>query len=328
MSTATCVTSCLPGEYANMTNHRCTGCPSVCSSCSGDLLCTSCQKNYYLSNGSCLNGCYQNINGSVCISACPIDNSTGYITFADSISQSCVESCPNNYYGFNLTQFCISTCPINYYQSNVTIRCELCINGCNNCTNATYCYSCYPGYFYSNNLCIKQCSSTLIYYYNGACTATCPNGTYLMSDKVTCNNCSSNCATCSGTATTCLKCVGGYLYTGGCVTTCPTNYYVDNNLACQQCTPTTTQCNTAPLTWNLTSNKDSAGNLYGLLTFNRAVVMNNSNIHNIINVTVPGYPASSYTWTAAPYNNSQNIYIINFNFTTSINEENLVVDQL
>jgi hypothetical protein len=140
-----------------------------------------------------------------------------------------------------------------------------------------------------------------------------------MSDKVSCNNCSSNCATCNGTATNCLKCVGGYLYNSGCVTTCPTNYYVDSNLACQACTSTTPQCNTAPLTWGITSYPDPNGGIYGLLTFNRDIIMNNSNIHNIINVTVPGIAASSYTWAAAPYNNTGNIYKITFNFTTSIN---------
>ena len=164
------------------------------------------------------------------------------ITYASEVSQSCVETCPTYYYGFNATRHCVKNCPINYFPANTTRRCELCINGCNNCTNTTYCFSCYDGYLFSNNLCIKQCSATLPYYYEGACIAGCISGTYLMSDKVTCNKCSAKCATCSLIATNCTKCVGAYLYNFNCVSKCPTNYYANSDLQCVQCTASTPQC--------------------------------------------------------------------------------------
>lgn len=144
-------------------------------------------------------------------------------------------------------------CPINYFPSETTRRCELCINGCNNCTNTTYCYSCYEGFLFSNNLCIKQCSTTLAYYFEGACVASCIEGTYLMSDRVTCNRCSSRCATCSLIATNCTKCVGAYLYNFNCVSKCPTNFYADANLRCVQCTASTPQCSVEPLKYTLES---------------------------------------------------------------------------
>lgn len=198
----------------------------------------------------------------------------------------------------------------------MTQRCELCINGCNNCTNATYCFSCYPGYLYSNNLCIQQCSSTLPFYYNGACTATCPDGTYLMSDKITCNNCSSTCTTCSGSATNCVKCLGAFLYNNQCVSKCPTNYYSDSNLLCQPCTSSTPQCNVEPLTYTLkTYNQNNE--LFAILTFSREVVMNVSAVKTIINITLKGIPSSSYTWSAVRINATS--FRININTTVSIN---------
>jgi len=65
---------------------------------------------------------------------------------------------------------------------------------------------------FSNNLCIKQCSATLIYYYGATCLASCIDGTYLMSDNITCGACSTICALCSLTAANCTKCVGAYLH--------------------------------------------------------------------------------------------------------------------
>jgi hypothetical protein len=40
--------------------------------------------------------------------------------------------------------------------------------------------------------------------------------------------------------------------------------------------------------------------------------MDNSNIHNILSVNIPPYQeGKDYTWTAFPYNNTGNVYIIN-----------------
>jgi hypothetical protein len=180
---------------------------------------------------------------SPCKSACPTNYLTGLITYASDVSLSCVETCSSGFFGYNISLHCISTCPLNYYPSRITSRCEYCINGCNNCTNATFCYSCFDGYLFSNNLCIRQCSDTLPYYYEGACINGCIPGTFLMSDKVTCNNCSATCATCSLIATNCTKCVGAFLYNYNCVSKCPNNYFANTDLQCEVCTSNTTQCN-------------------------------------------------------------------------------------
>lgn len=234
-----------------MTTHKCETCPVQCTSCISQLGCETCITNYYLFNGTCLSGCA--VGTSPCVSECPLNYITGLITYASPVSLSCVQTCPLGYYGLNSTLFCIKKCPINYYSSDITRRCELCINGCNNCTNATYCFSCYDGYLFSNNLCIEECSTTLPYYYGSACISGCIDGTFLMSDQVTCNNCSSICATCSITASNCTKCVGAFLYNYNCVSKCPTNYYANSNLICVACTSTTPECNVEPLTYTLES---------------------------------------------------------------------------
>lgn len=168
-----------------------------------------------------------------------------------------MEICPikstGGSFGYNATLHCIDACPINYYSSTVTRRCELCVDGCNNCTGPSFCYSCFPGYTLSNNLCVKQCSTTLPYYYQSTCVSSCVDGTYLMSDEITCGACSSICATCSMIAENCTKCVGAYLYNYNCVSQCPTNYYADSSLSCQPCTASVTQCNVAPLTYTLST---------------------------------------------------------------------------
>lgn len=137
-----------------------------------------------------------------------------------------------------------------------------------------------------------------------------------MSDLVTCGACSTICATCSIIASNCTKCVGAYLYNYNCVSKCPTNYYADANLTCQPCTATATQCNVPPLTYTLSS-KNENGKLYGILVFNREVSMDMSKIRQIVNISIPGLPSNSYTWTASQINSTS--YRIDITTTVSLN---------
>lgn len=236
------------------------------------------------------------------------------------MSQSCVSICPivsgGGSFGLNSTLFCVSSCPITYYASSVTRRCELCVDGCNNCTGPALCFACYPGYIFSHNLCVKQCSITLPYYWGTTCVLQCIASSYLMSDQVTCGACSSICSTCSLIASNCTKCVGAYLFNYNCVSQCPTNYYPDGNLSCQACTATVTQCNISPLTYVL-STFNQNGQLYGILTFNRATSMDMSKISQIIKITIPGLSVNQYGWSASQINSTS--YKINIQATVSLN---------
>ena len=316
----TCQTFCYTGQYKNMTTHRCEACKVECTQCVSELGCQACITDYYLFNGTCLTGCASG-SGSSCVSACPFNTITQTITYADSVSRSCVEICPitstGGSFGLNSTLHCIESCPINYYSSTVTRRCELCVNGCNNCTGPNFCFSCYAGYTISNNLCVKQCSTTLPYYFGDTCLASCIDGTYLMSDEVTCGACSTICSTCSLTAANCTKCVGAYLHNFNCVQECPSNYYPDTDLTCQVCTANATQCNVEPLTYELnTFNKN--GQLYGILTFNRAVQMDVSRLPDIISLSINGLASTQYSWTGSKLNTTS--YRLDITTTVSLNE--------
>ena len=85
----TCQTYCFIGQYKNMTTHRCEQCKVECSQCVSLLGCTKCISGYYLYNGTCLTGCASG-SGSSCTSACPTNIISGTITYADSLSGSCV----------------------------------------------------------------------------------------------------------------------------------------------------------------------------------------------------------------------------------------------
>jgi hypothetical protein len=86
-----CQTYCFTaqGQYKNLTTARCEQCLVQCTQCVTLLGCTSCISNFYLFNGSCLTGCASG-SGSGCVSACPLNQVTGTITYADPVSGSCV----------------------------------------------------------------------------------------------------------------------------------------------------------------------------------------------------------------------------------------------
>lgn len=117
-------------------------------------------------------------------------------------------------------------------------------------------------------------------------------------------------------ASNCTKCIGAYLYNFNCVSQCPTNYYPDSNLACQPCTASVAQCNVAPLTYTLTA-YNTNGELYGILTFNRAVTMNTTKIKEIISLNIPGLATTQYTWDATQINSTS--YRLNIYSTVSLN---------
>ena len=110
--------------------------------------------------------------------------------------------------------------------------------------------------------------------------------------------------------------MGAYLYNFNCVSKCPTNYYADGNLSCQPCTSTVAQCNVAPLTYTLNTVNEN-GELYGILTFNRAVSMDTTKIKEIINISIAGLATTQYSWTATQINSTS--YRININASVSLN---------
>lgn len=191
--TCLAASSCPSGTYANSSTLNCENCISPCASCTNTgSNCTSCvapnlfydgncvvtcPDGMYPSAGNCLNCtglCSTCLNGSYCLSCTSIFYSSG----------SCVVA---------------SSCPSGTFANSNNLRCDSCTSPCATCSNsATNCTSCV-----SPNL-----------YYDGVCTASCPNGMYPSGNN--CLNCTGLCSTCSN-STFCLTCTTNYYFNGTCV---------------------------------------------------------------------------------------------------------------
>ena len=100
-----------------------------------------------------------------------------------------------------------------------------------------------------DNMCYADCNSTHKYAYNSTCYTACPDGSYLTYTGVTCDACSSVCATCNTSATNCLSCSASYFSVNTCVTQCPTDYYGAPNLTCMSCTGAPADACSKPLSF-------------------------------------------------------------------------------
>lgn len=101
LSNGSCI-PCSPGYYAE--SSACTPCPSSCSTCESQVLCTSCKSNNYLLNNMCSSSCPINMfpNGttcSICLANCNICNQ----------ATSLCTVCQAGYYLYN--NLCATTCP-------------------------------------------------------------------------------------------------------------------------------------------------------------------------------------------------------------------------
>lgn len=198
-----------------------------CVTCTGYLVCTSCISGFYL---------YQ----TSCVVSCP---SYPTMYFAHKASGVCFLTCPAPYYGETSTKICQLTCPALTYPSSSTRICTACPTGCRTC-DAVGCYTCFEEYTWlqSTLTCNKHCNSTDFYYYLTVCYSSCPAGSYLTYDLVTCLSCSAPCKTCNGAAANCTSCISSYYYLGECLAACPANHYVDSSLQCQACSTNPTKC--------------------------------------------------------------------------------------
>jgi len=202
--------------------------------------------------------------------ACIVCN-TGCAQCVES-STNCVQ-CKTGYYLFNET--CVVTCPNQYYGNTTALVCMNCISPCYTCLNSSYCLSCSVNFLY-NGTCVTSPSCPAYYYadittlsclvcssncltcqYSAVyCTSCKPNSTTPLLQNNTCvSNCSSNstyagslggisacvlcispCQTCSN-STYCLSCVAGYMLSGGiCSTSCTAGYFFNSTIVnCQAC---------------------------------------------------------------------------------------------
>lgn len=259
---------------------KCASCPSACLTCFNSENCSTCQPGLYSHEGQCLTSC----------PTFPVY----YYKYAPSFI--CLQTCPAPYFGFLGTGKCELTCPSTYYKDDVTSSCMQCPIGCDVCLE-TSCSTCITGYVHVQkySTCSKICSQSLPYYLDGACSGSCPKGTFLLDDLVTCQKCSPVCAECSVKASNCTKCQGKFWYNYNCVGSCPNDYYVDSDNFCRQCSTNPAACTLPPLSYTV-STEIVNYQMFIVVKFNRAVNLNKEQFAKIAKFSTKKGPlkASDY----------------------------------
>lgn len=158
-----------------------------------------CNQNGYCTGGVC--NCYDGYYGSDCSKTI----------------------CTAGQYYDPTNNSCNNTCPSGYYTNKFSGSCEQCKAPCSECMNsATNCIGC------------QTINGVIQYFYNGACSSSCPAQTYatpslncLACDTTTafCSSCSiypSNCTSCQPNKYLAQPIQNGVNIT--CVSTCPVSY--------------------------------------------------------------------------------------------------------
>lgn len=236
----------------------CSRCPSACLTCINSDNCTTCKSGLYLHIGQCLTDC----------PTFPVY----YYKYDPAFA--CQANCTYPYFAFKGTGKCEQTCPATFYSYTVnsTSQCLSCPTGCSACI-ATNCSSCLSGYIFVSKYrtCSKKCSVNQAFFLSKGCVSSCPGGTFLLDDLVTCQKCNPICSECYAIASNCTKCQGTFWYNYNCVTECPSNYYVGPNNFCLQCADNPSACALPPLNYTLSMETTKNYKLIAYVTFNRAV---------------------------------------------------------
>jgi proprotein convertase subtilisin/kexin type 5 len=257
LSGTRCVTSCPSGTYTNDTNNECTTCTNQCLTCTSASSCLSCISGYSLFSNTCSQGCqsgYVSVN-QICLAClftcgtCSINqyNCTSCLATLSPkqylTGNSCVQTCPDTFYG-NISTLLCTQCPSPCYTCSSTSICTSCLDGYSLSFNGSSCLvSCPAGYYSSNKLCepcatgCNTCSNTNTtcttcssgYYMvaaSSSCVTTCPSGLYPEAVSQTCVGCQSPCSSCTGNQINCTSCISGKNLLGNtCVDSCPTAWY-------------------------------------------------------------------------------------------------------
>lgn len=174
-SSPTVISQCLVGYYKTSNSMFCLPCPSNCLSCpSSNVLCTSCNKGYYLLSSNCSPCTIVNCVACAYLSSSQVCSqcSTGYRLVSGSCS-----ACSSNCLSCSSASTC-TLCAKNYYLSGSSCApVTTTVANCQTSSTATSCASCQVGYYLSNNKCYS-CSILCTQCWGdhfGACTACTAN---------------------------------------------------------------------------------------------------------------------------------------------------------
>ncbi|KZO95125.1 growth factor receptor domain-containing protein [Calocera viscosa TUFC12733] len=241
-------TTCPDGQYWSGTG--CATCSPVCETCNGPLStnCVVCGVGRFSFNGTCVSIA----SDGTCS---PPSSSSPATLVANNAKQEC-DTCPPKCTkcgipGFNVASAfssvqctaclpgyvlsqgqCVSQCPTGTFVSTTdNFSCAACDSSCSTCAG-------------SSTFCL-QCSQASQFALNGACSATCPPGTF--SSSGACLPCNADCATCSGSSfSQCTSCSASRPVISGqgrCLPTCgQAQYYDSSTSSCQSCDSSCSSC--------------------------------------------------------------------------------------
>ncbi len=169
-----CITSaqCPIGNYINARNSSCDSCKTECATCTSLDVCTTCNLNFALHQGSCITTCPNTtyFENRVCMPC------TGCLTCLGNFTE--CTSCISSQFLYNGK--CFTDCPDGTFSNTTTRTCQLCRTDCPTCFNTTFC---------------RTCISTLNLYL-GQCSANCPISTFptISNSMKICQACPSQCS--------------------------------------------------------------------------------------------------------------------------------------
>ncbi|KAL4506596.1 hypothetical protein ABPG72_000167 [Tetrahymena utriculariae] len=222
---------CKKNQYYD--GNQCSSCSQSCQSCSiNSTYCTSCLSNQFLQNGTCQN-CPSNCLACSGIQLCTQCASTFYL---NQLQNECTSQCSTGFFAYNNT--CVQTCPNGYYGNKDSNTCQQCDPSCLTCSDKSTCTSCpYYRSKLGNGLCGDQCSTNQVFVRKQ------PSGSNWSFECIACSL-QQKCNQCLGSPNYCTDCLPQfYLLDSNCLTTCSNSYYADDSQRkCINCDPSCLTC--------------------------------------------------------------------------------------
>lgn len=234
-------TTCLTGTYPSADRLTCYPCPSICSACSSNTVCSACEAGYDLVSNAC-------VCGSACTN-CQGNSTVGLCASCTYSAFTCL-SCSVGYYltAPNTCTLCSSTWP--NCAECTGVACLACTSpfiigasGCD-CNNTAGLYLSTTSTCLTCSAVISQCTTCVN---SGATTCSaCANGFYL-ANALTCSPCAGNCLTCTTNSNHCLTCLVTYIMVSPNTCDCDfanQYYYNPSTGGCSSCTALIPHCQT------------------------------------------------------------------------------------
>ena len=160
-SSPTCVQSCPPPLFIDITLQICTGCNGICLTCFNETTnCTSCPSGQFLQINTCLSACDIGFYafGTTC-TVCPTNCSA-------CISALSCTGCSGGTY-LDMTS-CVIICPSQRPIANVNGSCSTCTDTfCVSCNASNYCSACYFPRLLVQGSCLTACPVDYVVDSNG-----------------------------------------------------------------------------------------------------------------------------------------------------------------